>query len=136
MREASKKGRVSAAGLGFTFAGCFLGAGYVSGRELWEFFGRFGVWGFADVFTVFSLFGVSCIMTAGVGALAEQAFQLPTKACALVFALLVVHLRGFSGFPYVSGSTSRSRASRISGYKVRIDFRPPPSLWIRVVLLI
>ena len=25
-----------------TFAGCFLGAGYVSGQELWQFFGVFG----------------------------------------------------------------------------------------------
>ena len=32
----------SALRLGFTYAGCFLGAGYVSGQELWQFFGRFG----------------------------------------------------------------------------------------------
>lgn len=31
--------------LAFLFAGCFLGAGYVSGRELRQFFGRFGAWG-------------------------------------------------------------------------------------------
>jgi len=29
--------------LGFTFAGSFLGAGYVSGQEIWQFFGRFGI---------------------------------------------------------------------------------------------
>ena len=28
--------------LGLSFAGCFLGAGYVSGQELWQFFGSFG----------------------------------------------------------------------------------------------
>ena len=28
--------------VGFTFAGCYLGAGYVSGQELWQFFGCFG----------------------------------------------------------------------------------------------
>ena len=28
--------------LGLAFAGCFLGAGYVSGQELWQFFGAFG----------------------------------------------------------------------------------------------
>lgn len=28
--------------LAVTFAGCFLGAGYVSGQELWQFFGSFG----------------------------------------------------------------------------------------------
>lgn len=30
--------------LAWTFAGCFLGAGFVSGQELWQFFGCFGVW--------------------------------------------------------------------------------------------
>ena len=28
--------------LGFIYAGCFLGAGYMSGQELWQFFGVFG----------------------------------------------------------------------------------------------
>ena len=32
----------SALRLGFTYAGCFLGAGYVSGQELWQFFASFG----------------------------------------------------------------------------------------------
>ena len=136
MGEASKKGRISAVGLGFTFAGCFLGAGYVSGRELWQFFGKYGIPGFAglvfsllllfylgtvtllltrrtadirlgevvipwkvprlksfaDVFTVFFLYGISCIMTAGAGALFGQAFGLPPQASALAFALLVAIL--------------------------------------------
>lgn len=30
----------------FTFCGCFLGAGFVSGQELWQFFGTFGWWGY------------------------------------------------------------------------------------------
>ena len=29
--------------LAFSFIGCFLGAGFVSGQELWQFFGSFGV---------------------------------------------------------------------------------------------
>ena len=28
--------------MAFTFAGCFLGAGYVSGQELWQYFGSYG----------------------------------------------------------------------------------------------
>ncbi|MBQ8893920.1 MAG: hypothetical protein IJ043_05865 [Clostridia bacterium] len=32
--------------LAFTFCGCFLGAGFVSGQELWQFFGAFGGWGY------------------------------------------------------------------------------------------
>ena len=30
----------------FTFCGCFLGAGFISGQELWQFFGAFGLWGY------------------------------------------------------------------------------------------
>lgn len=42
--------------LGFTYAGCFLGAGYVSGQELWQFFGSFGNWGYLGFIIVMSLF--------------------------------------------------------------------------------
>lgn len=35
--------------LGFTYAGCYLGAGYVSGQELWQFFGSYGIMGFAGL---------------------------------------------------------------------------------------
>ena len=35
--------------LGLSFAGCFLGAGYVSGQELWQFFGSFGTLGVAGL---------------------------------------------------------------------------------------
>ena len=101
--------------LALTFAGCFLGAGYVSGQELWQYFGAFGargLWGLAlavvllggtgvlllrlsartgietmdalivradipwlrtavGVLTAALLFGVVCIMAAGIGALGD-----------------------------------------------------------------
>ena len=107
--------------LGLTFAGCFLGAGYVSGQELWQYFGAFGTHGLlglalaiallggtgvlllrlsartgieamdalivrADipwlrtlvgVLTAALLFGVVCIMAAGIGALGSQMLGLP-----------------------------------------------------------
>lgn len=47
--------------LGFTFAGCYLGAGYVSGQELWQFFGCFGQQGIAGLLLATALsffFGV------------------------------------------------------------------------------
>ncbi len=47
--------------LGLTYAGCFLGAGYVSGQELWQFFGSFGVGGFFGLLLAVALllaFGV------------------------------------------------------------------------------
>lgn len=37
--------KINALSLGLSFAGCFLGAGYVSGQELWQFFGSFGTKG-------------------------------------------------------------------------------------------
>lgn len=45
----------------FTFAGCFLGAGYVSGQELWQFFGSFGkvgLIGMAISAAMLSAFGI------------------------------------------------------------------------------
>ena len=119
--------------LGLTFAGCFLGAGYVSGQEMWQFFGRFGrngiiglffalfllgfvgiamlrlteVTGILDtdrliaegehpllhsiitVFEIIFLFGVSIIMTAGVGALAEKLFGIPLWLGCAVFSAVV-----------------------------------------------
>ena len=47
--------------LSFTYVGCFLGAGFVSGQELWQFFGSFGNWGylgFAVAAALFVAFGV------------------------------------------------------------------------------
>lgn len=34
---------------GLTAAGCFLGAGLVSGQELWKFFGSYGAWGWVSL---------------------------------------------------------------------------------------
>ena len=35
--------------LAFTYVGCFLGAGFISGQELWQFFGNFGNWGYVGL---------------------------------------------------------------------------------------
>ena len=35
--------------LAFTYVGCFLGAGFISGQELWQFFGSFGNWGYVGL---------------------------------------------------------------------------------------
>ena len=36
--------------MAFTFAGCLLGAGYVSGQELWQYFGSYGNVGIIGLF--------------------------------------------------------------------------------------
>ena len=119
--------------LALTFAGCFLGAGYVSGQELWQYFGAFGARGLlglalaivllggtgvlllrlsartgietmdalivrADipwlrtavgVLTAALLFGVVCIMAAGIGALGNQMLGLPVWLGAAIACVLI-----------------------------------------------
>ena len=55
--------RIGILNLGLAFAGCFLGAGYVSGQELWQFFGAFGKFGTAGlVIAMLLLFLVGALM--------------------------------------------------------------------------
>ena len=52
---------VKSLALAFTYVGCFLGAGFVSGQELWQFFGAFGNWGYLGFVVsaaLFVLFGI------------------------------------------------------------------------------
>ena len=53
--------KIGCLNLGLAFAGCFLGAGYVSGQELWQFFGSFGIKGAAGL-----LLAVALLLFAGV----------------------------------------------------------------------
>ena len=48
--------------LAFTYVGCFLGAGFISGQELWQFFGAFGNWGYLGFFVSAVLFMVIGVM--------------------------------------------------------------------------
>ena len=49
--------KIGALRLGLTFAGCFLGAGYVSGQELWQYFGAFGAHGLLGLVLAIALLG-------------------------------------------------------------------------------
>ncbi len=56
--------KINTMSLGLTYAGCFLGAGFVSGQEIWQFFGAFGVYGVLGLILTFLLhflFGVILI---------------------------------------------------------------------------
>ncbi len=130
--------------LAFTYVGCFLGAGFVSGQELWQFFGAFGGLGFlgfavavalfvffgvvlmrltqmtgyteldhllvpwekvawlrkaAGVITALFLFGVVVLMSAGVGAMLQQLFDVPAWIGSAIFTVIVaiVAIFGVSG---------------------------------------
>lgn len=48
--------------LAFAYTGCFLGAGFVSGQELWQFFGSFGNWGYLGFLVAAVLFVVFGIL--------------------------------------------------------------------------
>ena len=65
---------INSARLALTFAGCFLGAGFVSGQELWQFFVSFGALGFAGMaiaMAMILLFGVLLIRLASESKLTE-----------------------------------------------------------------
>lgn len=51
----TKMKKIGTINLGLAFAGCFLGAGYVSGQELWQFFGAFGANGLVGLLTAIAL---------------------------------------------------------------------------------
>lgn len=78
--------------LAFTYVGCFLGAGFISGQELWQFFGNFGNWGYVG------LAGAAVLFTV-IGILFVRLTQM--TQCADVDRLLVPWdikwLRGASG---------------------------------------
>lgn len=53
--------------LALVYAGCFLGAGYVSGQELWQFFGVYGKNGYGGLLLAMALlgfFGILMLLTA------------------------------------------------------------------------
>jgi len=81
---------------GFAFAGCFLGAGYVSGQELWQFFGSFGAWGIAGLIVAeLLIFAVGfCMLRINqITGLAEvDRVILPFEAPALRYTVMVLEL--------------------------------------------
>lgn len=61
--------------LAMTYAGAFLGAGFVSGQELWQFFGSFGTWGYAGFVVaalLFFLFGVLLVRLTQLSGIGEM----------------------------------------------------------------
>ena len=60
--------------IAFLFSGCFLGAGFVSGQELWQFFGCFGrqgFWGLLVSAVFFALCGILLIRLAQISGVKE-----------------------------------------------------------------
>lgn len=67
--------QLSVTRIAFLFSGCFLGAGFVSGQELWQFFGCFGrggFWGLAISAVLFALCGILLIRLAQISGVKEM----------------------------------------------------------------
>ena len=56
------KKNIGVPGMAFTFAGCMLGAGYVSGQELWQYFGSYGKPGLIGLILSIGLVGAVSVL--------------------------------------------------------------------------
>ena len=88
--------------LGFVFAGCFLGAGFVSGQELWQFFGIYGkngFWGMILAIILFFIFGyIVLTLSQKTGIILMDEIVIPqTRSCSESSKSLG-KLRNFIGF--------------------------------------
>lgn len=82
--------------LALIFSGCFLGAGYVSGQEMWQYFGSFGLPGYAGLaaaMLLIFLFGVMVIRLAQLTGLEEaDRLMLPDDWPLLRIVIAVLEL--------------------------------------------
>lgn len=67
--------KINALQLGVTFTGCFLGAGFISGQEIFQFFGSFGIggiWGLLLAVLVMAAFGILLVELARITGIIEM----------------------------------------------------------------
>ena len=103
--------RTSTFKLAVAFIGVFLGAGFVSGQELWQFFACFGIWGFpgflVSVFLMFLvdyalLHAAGRLRTTDIGKLIlpgdhpKLCALIDAMQCLLLFGILVIMVAGAS----------------------------------------
>lgn len=88
--------KINSIKLMFTFAGCFLGAGYVSGQELWQFFGSFGkagLVGMAVAAVLLSAFGIVLtryVQLTGISDMDKVVIKKDIKSLRAVFVFLEI----------------------------------------------
>lgn len=115
--------KITISSLAISYVGFFLGAGFVSGQELWQFFACFGIWGFLGFLLsagLFFLVDYSALRlaqrlgTADVGVLilpkGSPFFRgcISFLQCLLLFCVLVIMIAGASAL--LSGATGLSPA--------------------------
>lgn len=105
--------------LAFSFTGCFLGAGFVSGQELWQFFGSFGVnglWGTALASVLLCLFSAILMIIShktGITDMAEVVFWKDVPALRRVLGVIEVSF--LFGIYIVMVAGAGSLAEQLSG---------------------
>ena len=117
--------------LGLTFAGCFLGAGYVSGQELWQFFGSFGAVGYIGLLLavfLIGVFGFLLVRLAQITGLEEMdrlvvhadlpwlRASLSVLECTFLFGVMVVMSAGASALFHQLWSIPRWLGSLLFGF--------------------
>lgn len=87
---------LTAVRLAFIFSGCFLGAGYVSGQEMWQYFGSYGslgYCGFAIAMALIFLFGIIVIRLAQItGSEETDRLMIPGSCRFLQIVIAVLEL--------------------------------------------
>ena len=109
--------------LAVMFCGCFLGAGFLSGNELWQFFASFGLKGLIGCFISVSLIGLFCgfIIEISIDRKTENPEQvlLPRRLhkssmlfgvlqAVLVFAIIVIMVSGSSTLIHSMSNINRN----------------------------
>ena len=90
-----EKQNLNVRSVALTFAGSFLGAGYVSGQELWQFFGAFGARGLVGVAAAMVLLVVAYSVLLSVMTTPETAeAELPMLALAYTLSRPLGYLYG------------------------------------------
>lgn len=120
-QEACVMKKITVRSLAISYVGFFLGAGFVSGQELWQFFACFGVWGFLGFLLsagLFLLVDYSALRLAQRTGTADVGVLILPKGspfsrgcisflqCLLLFCVLVIMIAGASAL--LSGMTGLS----------------------------
>ena len=114
--------KISSWQLAFSFIGCFLGAGFVSGQELWQFFGAFGAkgfWGAAFASLLLCFFAAILMFIArktGVADMEKVVFWKNAPALHTILGIIEIVFMFSIYIVMIAGAGSL--AEQLTGYKL------------------
>lgn len=111
--------KISTLALSFSFIGSFLGAGYVSGQELYQFFGKFGASSFAGLFaaiSILAIFNLIIVKTVNfTGSASIDTTVVGSDRKPLLFAVGVLETAVFFGTYVVMAAGAGALVQRLFG---------------------